>query len=71
MKYKLAPADYVCIFLGLLIAYIFTHMIYASVQYGDVCKEVCHPSTSEVGMPFFTNEAVCICDLTKERIEIP
>lgn len=71
MKYKLAPADYVGIFLCLLVAYIFTHMIYVSYAYRVPCQEICYPQSSGVGMTLFTTELSCICDLTKERIEIP
>lgn len=71
MNNKWGPVDYIFAFGVSLILYIFAHLSIMSYIHSDHCEEICYPQNYAVSARLFTTEVSCICDLTKERIEIP
>lgn len=69
--YKLAPVDYFLAALIALFLYMMGHVLIADYMYNDHCQAICAPQNYDVSARLFTTEVSCICDLTKQRIEVP
>jgi len=65
------PIDYFGWTFLLLISLLVGRIAYVQVANRPMCHAICAPQNAAVDAEIFGSDVSCICDLTKERIEIP
>lgn len=68
---NLTPFDYVAMFIVIALIAFLARVVYLQSHYSEPCEQICAPSGSVVDAFIFDSNVSCICDLTKERVEVP